>query len=297
MYRLGGTPGHDQHGHAARVHPRGTHVTTRMRTATPPPGARLEPGTGVTQYLQLASVLRHRIAQGEFAAGSQLPTVAQLAAHYQLARITVRQAYAVLITEGLITSQRGRGTFVAPQPHETQARMRSAINDPGAQDLRFDILEQRHRVALPESLARGHATQAHYHFVRKVHVLDGEPFCLAEIYVASDIHARFPPGSEQQHKIAWLAGTYARKRLQRVQQTMTVAPADMLLARQLGCAFASPVAQLVRRIFDGADRLALAGMFWYRGDRFVADIEIPFDIWLNYPGVVIPQARTPGGTA
>ncbi len=236
-------------------------------------------------------MLRHRIAQGEFVAGSQLPTVAQLAEQYQLARITVRQAYAVLIAEGLITSQRGRGTFVVPQPHGPGSRLRSAINDPGAQDLRFDILEQRSRVVLPENLARGQPTCPHYHFIRKIHVLDGEPFCLAEIYVATDIHAKFPPGSERQHKIAWLAGTYARKRLQRVQQTMTVAPADLELARQLGCGFATPVAQLARRIFDGAGRLALAGMFWYRGDRFVADIEIPFDIWLNYPGVVIPRSR------
>lgn len=253
----------------------------------------IAPGAGITQYLQLASVLRHRIAHGEFAPGVQLPTVAQLADQYQMARITVRQAYAVLIAEGLITSQRGRGTFVAPQqpPQGAGSRLRSAINDPGTQDLRFDILEQRSRVALPENLARGQPTCLHYHFIRKIHVLDGEPFCLAEIYVASDIHAKFPPGSEQQHKIAWLAGTYARKRMQRVQQTMTVAPADLVLARQLGCGFATPVAQLARRIFDGAGRLALAGMFWYRGDRFVADVEIPFDIWLNYPGVVIPHAR------
>ena len=115
--------------------------------------------------------------------------------------------------------------------------------------------------------------------------------------MASEIHARFPAGSEQKHKIAWLLGTYARKRMQRVQQTMTVAPADLVLARQLGCSFSTPVAQLARRIFDGADRLALAGMFWYRGDRFVADVEIPFDVWLNYPGVVIPQALPQGDQA
>jgi GntR family transcriptional regulator len=273
----------------AATEPTGAPPRPAARTAAAP--RPIAPGAGITQYLQLANVLRHRIAQGEFGPGSQLPTVAQLAEHYQLARITVRQAHAVLSAEGLITSQRGRGTFVAPRPQGPGARLRSAINDPGAQDLRFDVLAQRSRAVLPENLARGHATCAHYHYIRKIHVLDGEPFCLAEIYVASDIHAKFPPGSELQHKIAWLAGTYARRRMQRVQQTMTVAPADLELARQLGCAFATPVAQLVRRIFDGADRLALAGMFWYRGDRFVADVEIPFDIWLNYPGVVIPQAR------
>jgi len=259
--------------------------------ARPPTSAPIQPSSGVTQYLQLASVLRHQIARDALPAGAQLPTVAQLAQQYQLARITVRQAYAVLIAEGLITSQRGRGTFVAPTLGGPDARLRTAINDPGTQDLRFDILEQRARVALPDNLARGAATYPHYHFIRKVHVLDGEPFCLAEIHVASEIHARFPRGSAQQHKIAWLLGTYARERMQRVQQTMTIAPADLVLARQLGCSFSTPVAQLARRIFDGADRLALAGMFWYRGDRFVADVEIPFDVWLNYPGVVIPQAR------
>lgn len=268
-------------------------MATVARRSLLPGAARvqLDAGAGVSHYQQLASVIRHGITRGDRPPGSQLPTVAQLAAQYQLARITVRQAYAVLIAEGLITSQRGRGTFVAPQVAGNGERLRGAINNPGSQDLQFDILEQKSRVQMPASLTRGGATYPHYHYIRKIHVLDGEPFCLAEIYVASEIHAKFPPGSEQLHKIAWLLGTYARKRMQRVQQTMTVAPADLDLARQLGCAFATPIAQLVRRILDDADRLALAGMFWYRGDRFVADVEIPFDIWLNYPGVVIPQAR------
>ncbi len=279
---------------AGRPPPSGGASTAPIRPAG---DAQIQSGAGVTQYLQLASVMRHQIARDALPAGAQLPTVAQLAQQYQLARITVRQAYAVLIAEGLITSQRGRGTFVAPTPDGPDARLRIAINDPGTQDLRFDILEQRTRVALPDKLSRGAATYPHYHFIRKVHVLDGEPFCLAEIHVASEIHARFPAGSEQKHKIAWLLGTYARKRMQRVQQTMTVAPADLVLARQLGCSFSTPVAQLARRIFDGADRLALAGMFWYRGDRFVADVEIPFDVWLNYPGVVIPQALPQGDQA
>ncbi len=252
----------------------------------------IAPRTGVTQYLQLASVLRHQITRGEMGAGEQLPTVVQLAAHYQLGRITVRQAYAVLIAEGLITSQRGRGTFVAERSPITGDRLRAAINDPGTQDLRFDILEQRSGVDVPQDLARGAATYAHYHYIRKIHVLDGEPFCLAEIYVASEIHAMFPPGSERRHKIAWLLGTHAPERMQRVQQTMTVAPANLVLARQLDCSFVTPMVQLARRIFDGSDRAALAGMFWYRGDRFVSDVEIPFDTWLNHPGTMIPHART-----
>jgi GntR family transcriptional regulator len=261
----------------------------KPRAATDTAGIR--PGVGVTQYLQLASVLRHRITQGELAAGQQLPTVAQLADQYQLARVTVRQAYAVLGAEGLTTSQRGRGTFVATPPSGIGRRLRTAINDPSSSDIRFDILDEMSGVPLPATLVLGAATYPDYAFVRKIHVQDGEPFCLAEIHVASEIHARFPPGAARSHKIAWLLNTHAPERMHRVQQTTTVAPADLVLARQLGCSFATPVAHMVRRVFDTGNRLALAGRFWYRGDRFVADIEIPFDVWVNYPGVVIPDVR------
>lgn len=248
-------------------------------------------GAGVTQYLQLASVLRHRIAHGELRSGQQLPTVAQLAADYRLARVTVRQAYGVLAREGLLTSQRGRGTFVTARPAAGgDPLLRTAINDPRARDIQFDILEQRQRQPLPESLARGGASYGDYAFIRKVHVHGGEPFCLVEIHVASEIHALFPPGSEQHHKIAFLLDQYAAGRMHKVQQTLTVAPADLLLAQYLHCSFATPIAHMERRIFDTAGRIALAGRFWYRGDRFVSDVEMPFDAWVHHGGALIPEA-------
>lgn len=267
-----------------------------LSTPAAPPATPLSPlggeqGAGVTQYLQLASVLRHRIAHGELRGGQQLPTVMQLAADYGVARITVRQAYGVLAREGLVVSQRGRGTFVREQaPAGDLTRLRNAINDPRARDIRFDILERRANVPLPESLARGTPAYPDYAFVRKIHVHGGEPFCLVEIHVASAIHALFPPGAEEQQKIAHLLHQYAPERMQKVQQTMTVAPADLVLAQMLSCSFATPIAHMERRILDVDGRIALAGRFWYRGDRFVSEVEMPFEVWASYPGGVIPEA-------
>ncbi|MDB5965614.1 MAG: putative Transcriptional regulator, GntR family [Polaromonas sp.] len=260
-------------------------------TKRPPPPTRASAlsGTGVTQYLQLASVLRHQIAHGELEAGQRLPTVLQLAHTYGVAGVTVRQAYGLLRAEGLITSQRGRGTYVALAAAALHDSLRAAINDPGAKGIRFDILEERRHVALPPALARRNPVHADYAFVRKVHVQDGEPFCLAEIHVASEIHARFPPGSERQHKIAYLLNEYAATPGMTMQQTMTVAPADLVLAQTLGCSFATPMAHMVRRMLDASGRIAYAGLFWYRGDRFVLDVEFPFDVWLRYPGVAVPD--------
>jgi len=247
--------------------------------------------TGVAQYLQLASILRHQILHGERQRGERLPTVVQLADDYQVARITARQAYGLLSAQGLITTQRGRGSFVGGPFKAMDSGLRTAINDPRAQDVRFDLLEQRQRVPLPAHLSAGAIPCADYAYVKKVHRHDGEPFCLAEIHVASDLYARFPPGSEAHHKIAYLVHQYAPGRMHKVQQTMTVAPADVVLARVLGCSLATPMAHMVRRIVDVQGKLAMAGLFWYRGDRFVADMEIPYDLWLNHPGVVVPDAR------
>ncbi len=261
----------------------------------PPPAtprAATHSGAGVTQYLQLASVLRHQIAHGELVSGQRLPTVVQLAEQYKVAGITVRQAYGLLKAEGLITSDRGRGTYVCAPAAATAANMHAAINDPRATDVRFEVLEQRHGVALPPSLATGAAatsSYATYTCIRKIHVQDGEPFCLGEIYVASEIYKRFPKGSEQQHKIAYLLNDHSKSRMQAMQQTLTVAPADMVLAQTLGCSFATPMAHMARRISDESGRVAYAGLFWYRGDRFVLESEYPFDLWLSYPGVAVPQ--------
>src|SRR6185369_17181560 len=66
---------------------------------------------GTPRYMQLASVLRHEIASGKWPVGQRLPTVQQIAENYGLARITVRQAFAILAQDDLIVSERGRGTY------------------------------------------------------------------------------------------------------------------------------------------------------------------------------------------
>lgn len=257
-----------------------------------------EQDQGVTQYVRLASVLRHRIVHGDLAPGQRLPTVAELAAEHGVARITARQAYAVLAREGLVNSARGRGTFVADGPLGTGAglnpALRAAINDLGAEDLRIEIAEQRQGGALPPALRGAFREYPAYDFVRKRHIHGGEPFCLIELYVASELRQRFPPGAEHRHKISWLLNRHAGETMHEVRQTLTVAPADLLLARELDCPFATPIAHMTRHVLDVEGRIAFAGRFWYRGDRFAMDSHIPFAVWQASPGVVIPDYHPAG---
>lgn len=64
------------------------------------------------KYRQIAADLRAMIESGELPAGSMLPSEPQLTKMYEASSTTIREALAVLRTEGLILTERGRASFV-----------------------------------------------------------------------------------------------------------------------------------------------------------------------------------------
>ncbi len=63
-------------------------------------------------YFQLAELLEQEIASGRWAPGMRIPSEPGFCDRYGLSRTTVRQALTRLEQEGLITRDKGRGTFV-----------------------------------------------------------------------------------------------------------------------------------------------------------------------------------------
>ena len=75
-------------------------------------GSALGPARAAPLYAWLADDMRGRIASGEWAQHSQIPTEAALSRLYGVSRITVRKAIDVLARAHLLNAQPGRGTFV-----------------------------------------------------------------------------------------------------------------------------------------------------------------------------------------
>ncbi len=67
-------------------------------------------------YLQIMEQIKQRIAVGDWAEGHPIPSIRQLAADLQVSVITVKRAYLELEREGVIFTQQGRGSQVAPNP-------------------------------------------------------------------------------------------------------------------------------------------------------------------------------------
>jgi GntR family transcriptional regulator len=130
-----------------------------------------------------------------------------------------------------------------------------------------------------------------YVLVRKLHLHDGEPFCLVEFYVMEDLFRQFPRGAEKKFKITRLVHQHAARRLGPMHQTMMVEPADYELARLLGCAFSTPIAKIRRITRDVDGNILCAGTSWYRGDRFVLEMDIPASKASRYPEIGVPERR------
>jgi DNA-binding FadR family transcriptional regulator len=80
----------------------------------------IDPSADRAVFRQLADLLRDRIMSGDLAPGASLPSELRLAQEYELSRTTVRQAIALLRSEGLVIVEPPRGTFVRTiEPTET----------------------------------------------------------------------------------------------------------------------------------------------------------------------------------
>lgn len=92
-------------------------------------GTKIERGSGVSVWRQIAADLHAAIGQGAMADGEQLPTEGQLAKRYNVNRHTVRRAIASLANEGHLKAVRGRGTFVAEKPIAYPLRSRTRFSE------------------------------------------------------------------------------------------------------------------------------------------------------------------------
>lgn len=72
----------------------------------------LELGSSTPIYVQIVDQVREQLAAGRLKPGDQLPTVRQLASELRVNFNTIARAYRLLDDAGLISTQRGRGTYL-----------------------------------------------------------------------------------------------------------------------------------------------------------------------------------------
>lgn len=96
----------------------------------------------------LALRLRALIEENNLSAGMRLPAERQLAATLGVSRSSLREGIATLISEGLLETRRGGGTYVRYEEPWSEQRIVRPLKDLLAEDpgYRYDVLEARHAI-------------------------------------------------------------------------------------------------------------------------------------------------------
>jgi GntR family transcriptional regulator len=232
----------------------------------------------VALYIRVGHSLRNRISQGEWPPLSQLPTIGDLAKQYGVALVTVRQALNLLASDGLVSSTRGRGTFVNAKVKSVAQNpgLRAAINDRLAlpENCSIEVLSRATGTKLPSHFIPEGATQfPEYVFIEKIHLQDGEPFSYMTLMVAKQLYDRFPPRADEHSKILKLILDQGPLKLLRSRLEIVLTYADDKIAALLKCAPLSALVRIRTSRVDMAGNVVLCHDSLYRGDRFIYEVE------------------------
>ena len=220
------------------------------------------------RYAQLADLLRQRIGRGVWKPGDLLPSLESLVAEFGVARVTVRQAIERLTREGLVSPQRGRGTFVTGTPAQDRwLRLQSSL-----QDLAAVYREDRPKLTLieeaaaPPTLAPGDGkSAARYRYLKRVHSRNGVAYCMISVFLDEKVFKLAPKRFRRETVIPVLLDL-PQVKIAQARQTLRIGSADMEVAGLLEIPLNAPVAE-VRRVFNAPDDTVLyLGEITYRGD-------------------------------
>lgn len=141
----------------------------------------------IPYYQQLYSILRGKISRDEWKPGDLIPTENELINTYQVSRSTVRQVLDMLVSEGLVYRERGRGSFIAhPTVEQTMTRIVSFTEDmhqrgfePGTRILSASQLKANPDISAKLQVSPGELLTR----VERLRLADGEPMSVEESYL------------------------------------------------------------------------------------------------------------------
>ncbi len=233
--------------------------------------ARLDTSDGIPLYLKLASVFRDRIARGTWPVGQQIGTLPELQAEFGVARATIQQAVRVLSEQGLLSSERGRGTFVTALTRKDQGDRPSY--DLLDLDPRFsiEILERNRAESCPDFMMPLPQSELPFMHIRKRHSLQSTPYSLVDLYLPLSVFARLPAEDDDTHRLyAQLIRDHTDVEKLEGHQTVTIVLASQEHAQLLDVSFATPLARIDSKLVTGEGRQVMAHRAFIRGDLFVA---------------------------
>jgi GntR family transcriptional regulator len=242
-------------------------------------GGVIDKTSPVPYYYQLRQLLEQAISSGVLGVDDKIPTEAALCERYDVSRTVVRQALSDLERTGLVSRQKGRGTFVAaPKLSEFVAQTLTSLHeDLSARGERLETTVLRLEVEpVSPHVARmlDLSDSEQIVLLERLRYLRGEPLVVTTAYMP---YALCAPILELDMSDRSLFETYERElgyRLHRGTRAIEARAASAEIAEHLGVREGAPVLAFsgVTYIEDGRAIEYFVGV--HRGDRSRFETEL-----------------------
>jgi len=227
-------------------------------------------------YVQLSDQIRSAIQAGELSVADQLPSETKLARRFAVSPMTIRHGLQILVHEGVLQRERGKGTFVRQQPvmHQLE-RLNSFTEDlrergmvPESVSLDFRILVPPEAVRVNLQLRENEEAR----YVKRLRRANGvgvgvhETFLLREIDIDED----------ELDSAGSLYDLLGRKgvNISGGWETIEACSAPDEVAELLGVARGAPVMRIIRTTSDEAGRPVEYVIAHYRSDLYRYSVQL-----------------------
>ncbi len=239
----------------------------------------LDKSSFIPLYFQIQDRLFKQIQSGQLQPGDLLPAEEDLCRLYGVSRMTARQSLQALKHQGLVRSEKGRGTFVIQPKVEKQiahlsgfsAEMRSLGMKPSSR-----ILEQATKPASPEiALRLGVSPGLPLLELHRLRLADGFPLAIEQVWLSL---AEFPGIEKIDFTRNSIYETLRERYGIRVGSAEEIIEARTPTQREAKLLEISPRLSLLvisRTIRTIQAKPVEASLSLYRGDRYRAILNIP----------------------
>ncbi|NMC34165.1 MAG: GntR family transcriptional regulator [Veillonellaceae bacterium] len=232
-------------------------------------------------YLQLANILRRQISEGEFRPGDLIPSEAQLVRRFGISPMTVRRSINLLLDEGVVSTEQGKGTFVRPLELSAASfdlrELQDLIANGTAGDIKLldvRVVSADEKTARKLQVAQGVPTI----YIRRLFFQNREPIFYHRAYLVYDPSR---PIVEAEMDVTSLKGLFTHSDstlLKRGHLTIESALMNSEEAELLKTCLPAAAFYLEHLFYDFNNRPVSWGWFIFRNDRLHFTTEVGIQI-------------------
>lgn len=239
--------------------------------------------SGIPIYEQVKSDILSKIHNNVYLPGRRLPSERELSDIYNVSRVTIRQAIASLVTDGILEKYPGSGTYVTQiSERQPEAYMRGIVQELEQQNIRvaIDVLDF---ISIPYSKKQSNIWEnlavppdENVYEITRILSTCNKPLLLDYNYFPPEIGIQYQSFDISRNVIFTALDTLGYH-IHHAKQTIQAMGATSFQAKHLQVPINSPLLEICRTSFDKNDNPLLFTKASFVGDRYSYSIELGRD--------------------